>query len=210
MPSTERGSSGFTLLELLAVFAVAVTILALGIPALNNFIVRSKTEGFARETAVLLQRARLEAIKQNRDAVVYLDTVNRGFAAFLDADLDGVFNPSGGPPADYETGRLPLPSGVLFQAPPQDGGPVDVASVDGLSRIEAHGAGDLPAVIFQPNGSVAAIGAFRIGDERGNFLEIRVEPEGTGKVEILKADDNGVFHPAGDLADPDYQPWEWK
>lgn len=200
-------SAGFTLLELLVVFAVLVVAMGLGIPAIHNFIVRSKTEGFARETSVLMQRTRLESIKRNRDGVVYLDTVNRAFAAFLDVDRDGVYNPKDDPFTDYELGRMPLPSGVLFK----DGaGNVDTASVDGLSTIDAQGATGLPAVIFKPNGSVVEVGAFRIADERGNFLEVRVEPEATGKVEILKRlDDDGVYHAAGDVSDSNYKPWKW-
>ena len=104
-PARER-SAGFTLIELLVVMAIVAVAMLLGIPAIQNLIVRSRTEGFARETAVLMQRTRLEAIKMNREGVVHLDPANRRLMAFIDADRDGTFNPNPGAPArTSEIGR---------------------------------------------------------------------------------------------------------
>lgn len=202
-----RGTRGFTLIELFVVLAVLAVAMALGIPAIQNLIVRSKTEGYAREAGVLMQRTRLEAIKMNRDGVVHLDPANRRLVAFIDADRDGTYNPNPGAPyrsADYVLGRLDLPASVEFQDPD---GATGVASVDGLTLVEVD-EDDVPAALFQPDGSVVAIGAFRVGDARENFLEIRVDPAATGRVGVLKYQDDEWLASVDPSAD-NPKPWKW-
>lgn len=180
--------------------AIVAGAMLLGIPAIQNLIVRSRTEGFAREASVLMQRTRLEAIKMNRDGVVRPDTANRRLVAFLDADRDGTFNPDSTQPprtTDYVLGRLPLPANVEFDAPESQ------ALVDGFTLVDGE-----RSAVFQANGSVANEGAFRIGDARGNFLEIRVGPPATGRVQLQKWQDSD-WQPAGDPASPDHKPWKW-
>jgi len=43
-------------------------------------------------------------------------------------------------------------------------------------------------VIFREDGSVLSTGAIRFADPRGNVLEVNVEPQATGRVEIRKYD----------------------
>jgi hypothetical protein len=183
---------------LLVVMAIVAGAMLLGIPAIQNLIVRSRTEGFAREASVLMQRTRLEAIKMNRDGVVRTDAANRRLEAFLDADGDGTFNPNPAAPprtADYVLGRLALPANVEFAAPDSQ------ALIDGFTGAEQ-------LAVFQANGSVADEGAFRIGDARGNFLEVRVGPPATGRVQLQKWQ-NSDWRAAGDPASPDHKPWKW-
>lgn len=201
------GSRGFTLIELFVVLAVLAVAMGLGIPAIQNLIVRSKTEGFAREAGVLMQRTRLEAIRMNRDGVVHLDTGNRQLVAFIDADRDGTFNPNPGAPfrtADYVLARLDLPASVEFREP---GGGTGAVSVDGLSQVSVDGAA-LPAALFRSDGSVAAVGAIRVADARDNFVEIRVEPEATGRVQVRKWQDNEWLASVDPGAETP-KPWKW-
>jgi hypothetical protein len=45
----------------------------------------------------------------------------------------------------------------------------------------------LPNVaVFMPNGSVLDSGAIRIGDKDSNYCEVRIEPEATAKVAVLR------------------------
>jgi prepilin-type N-terminal cleavage/methylation domain-containing protein len=198
-PARER-SAGFTLIELLVVMAIVAVAMLLGIPAIQNLIVRSRTEGFAREAAVLMQRTRLEAIKMNRDGVVRTDAANRLLEAFLDADRDGTFNPDSTQPprtTDYVLGRLALPANVEFDAPEGE------ELIDGFTP-----AGSEQWAVFLPNGSVADEGAFRICDIRENCFEIRVGPPATGRIELLKRQD-GQWLASGTPGEEGFLPWKW-
>lgn len=199
--------AGFTLIELLVVMAILAVAMLLGIPAIQNLIVRSKTEGFAREVAVSLQRARLEAIKMNRAGAAFLDPDSGQLVVFIDADgaLDGGgsrdFAPDPDQPrgsADYLLARLTPPSNVEFRSPDGGGGAV----------VDFTDNGGNQWLIFRPDGSVVDTGAFRIGDIRGNFLEIEVSPAATGRIRLHKYQDEEWLSTV-DPSDPNYKPWKW-
>ncbi len=218
MKPTARGprgrSGGFTLVELLVVLVILATILTLGIPALHNLILRSRTEGFARDLAVTMQRARLESIKKNRPAPVAVDPATKDVVAFLDADGDSAFDPdSGNPPEtlDYAIARLPLPSYLAYEDPD---GKTGEDSIYGASQV-ALGGEERKAAIFRPDGSISDPGtdpeafAFRIADARGNQLEVRVDPPATGRIQIRKYQAPDWLS-SPDPADPDYKTKQWK
>jgi prepilin-type N-terminal cleavage/methylation domain-containing protein len=190
-------ASGFTLIELLVVLAIVSIAMGLGIPAIRNFVLRSQTEGFARDLSALMQRTRLESIKKNRNGAVFLDFGARQAVAFVDSDRDGAFDPTG---TDYVLGRLPLPANLAFKDPVGNTG---VDSIDGFTPVGAEN-----WAVFQPDGSVANQGAFRIGDVRDNFLEVRVAPAATARVTLHKWQ-NGKWLGTVDPSQPGYEPWEW-
>jgi prepilin-type N-terminal cleavage/methylation domain-containing protein len=215
------GSRGFTLIELFVVLAILAVAMGLGIPAIQNLIIRSRTEGFGRDVSVLLQRTRLESIKMNREGVAYLDPATNQLAAFIDADRNGTYNPDPDAAyrtADYELGRMSPPGNVSFE---DEVGATGQASIHGTSTVEVDGA-DLRAAIFQPDGSLMNPGtgdgafAFRIADQRGNVIEVRMAPAGSARIELRKwheTHDGASFNDwlgAGDPADADFRPWEWQ
>lgn len=196
---------GFTLVEAVVVMAVVGLMVAVIVPAIQQQIHRAKLQGCAREAANLLQKARFESIKNNVNAVVEIDSVNNLLFAFADVHGtaatdpgDGLFNPIPAATArttDYEIGRLSLPPGVRFEYPT---GVTDQASIDGF--------GDTNQAIFRSDGSVQDLGAFRFGDRRNNFLETRVEPAATARIEVRKwHDSSGEWRAFGEGGEP----WEW-
>jgi len=89
-------------------------------------------------------------------------------------------------------GALELPDGVRFEAPP---------SQTVIDRLTGN------CFVFLPDGSVQELGAFRIADVRGNFLEIRVEPQATARVHVLKWDETAEDWYTRDQGG---KAWEWK
>jgi len=190
--SPRRSSFGFSLIELLVVVLLISVLALLSAPAIGYWIRRSRHEGIARETSGLLQRAKLQAVRDSVPVVVRLDYDTDeviAFADFNDADGDPVsdliFNPVAGATdgtTDYLIGRLRLPARVSFWGA-GDAAAEGAEAVLGFTAI----AGQSPnAVVFEPNGSVRNRGAFRFGDDRENYIEALVSPEATARIQIRK------------------------
>jgi hypothetical protein len=165
---------------------------------------QAKLRGVAQEVSAMMRLARLNAVKTVTQGVVRIELPSTGkpgrVEAFSDLDANGIF---GG--ADRVLGSSPLPTGVQFMAPPDIAG---TASIDGLSADP--GGASLPRIaIFQRDGSIASVGAFRFADTYGNFLEVRIEPAATARIEVRKAREEGSswnFYASGEGD----QAWEWK
>lgn len=70
MQATREASRlGFTVIELLVTIAVASILLALGVPAFNDLMAKTRTANAANALLGHLQYARSEAIKRGRDRV---------------------------------------------------------------------------------------------------------------------------------------------
>jgi general secretion pathway protein H len=86
---------------------------------------------------------------------------------------------------------LDLPESVSFGEPP---------SADPIEGTD-------DCLVFLPDGSVQEMGAFRIQDVRGNFLEIRVWPQATARVQVRKWDEtDSQWH----TREQGGKAWEWK
>lgn len=62
--------AGFTLIEMMIVVAIISILSALAFPSLSTLIPRTRTKAAARELNGYMQKAKLEAIKQNADCLV--------------------------------------------------------------------------------------------------------------------------------------------
>jgi prepilin-type N-terminal cleavage/methylation domain-containing protein len=202
-----RLHSGFTVIEMILVVAIIGIMATLGLPNLLRTLHRAKLEGIARETSVLMQMARSEAVRQNVPTVVRVDFTRNEVVAFADVDgpavgspSDMIYNPVAGEvhrTTDYEIGRYMLPNRVLFEAPAGDpGGPVKGFTTAGPDQV----------ALFNPNGSIEDLGAIRFADQRGNFLEVRVSPAATARVQVRKWDpDLSAWH----SRNQEDKPWVW-
>lgn len=197
------GEKGFSLVELVVAVTIGLILATIGLPALATLIGRSKIEGTAREMVSTMQLARLEAIKTGFPAVVRIDPALSQLETYVNIEDSGTrwaFDPDATKTyqsTDYRLRLLPLPVGVSFGAPGGGG------EADGLTADPGGGVG---LVIFRPDGSVRDVGAFRVGDSRDNFLEARVEPEGTARIELRKWDaDLGEWLAQGEEG----RSWSW-
>ena len=92
--TTERfpqGRGGFTLVELVVVLTILGIVLLLGLPNLLSIHARRELEGSAERTAVLLRKARYDAIRDGRAVTVALDAGER--SVFVDRDGDLALDP---------------------------------------------------------------------------------------------------------------------
>jgi prepilin-type N-terminal cleavage/methylation domain-containing protein len=163
---------GYTLLEIMVVLAILALALGIGLPNLMQLLFRARLEGIARDTATVMQSARLSAIKNQRPAQVEIDSGTGVISAFVDEDQDNTLDAG-----EIVLGRLNLPAGVLLDAP---GG---MPAVEGFAVV-----GTRAFAVFKSDGSVDVQGAFRMADSRDNYLEIRVAPRGTARIEVRKWD----------------------
>jgi len=178
MPSHQRSpAKGFTLLELLVVMGLMIVLMLLGLPALYNFIQRSKLEGVAHETALMVQAARYNAIKLSKtQSIVALDLATRQVVSCQDNDLNGKCDGT-----DVVLGRYTLPADISFAGPPGD-----VLPTTGLSPDPGGGSANI--AILKADGSIQDAGGIRFADRKQNYLELLVSPQGTARVEVLKWD----------------------
>lgn len=187
--TSKNRSQGYTLIESLVTLAVVSLAMVFAGPTIQNMIRSAKLEGVAREASQLVQRARLESVRRSTQTVVRLDRAGREVIAFADlhgesADdpPDGIFNPLVGLApgrTDYLLASTTMPSGVSPAAPAGQ----DV--IEGLTTIPDAD----PVMLLLPDGSAEAVGAYRFGDARENYLEIRVEPRATARVTVAKWDE---------------------
>jgi hypothetical protein len=169
-----------------------LTVALLSVPQFLSMIYRGRIEGTARETVVLLRAVRLKAITNSCYGVVMIDPAERAIIGFVDRNRNGELDTAATPP-DTIVAKIGLASMLDFK---DEAGHTGLASLRGLDDNPDVPGPDPVAdqrVIYREDGSVLDIGAIRIGDTRGNVLEVNVEPLGSGKIQIRKYQDTGYF-----------------
>lgn len=197
------------MIELLVVLALAAILMSFGIPALMNTMRQGKLRGVASSTLMLMRQARLDAIKTGGQGVVQLvppedpDVDLPMVLAYSDRNSNRIFDDG-----EPEIGRIVLPNGVRFLAPP------DEEDEDSVADFSEDPENDINIAVFTGNGSMwdGDVGAFRFGDVRGNFLEVRVSNM-AGQMVIQKCrvcetndPDDWYMHKEGEEGEA----WVWK
>ena len=98
---------GFTMLESAIVIAVICIIAAISLPRLNNSMREHRVNAAMRQIIDTVKRAKTQAVSENRDSAVAVDTAGRRIGVVF-------FN------EDATVNRIefiPLPEGVSFQRP---------------------------------------------------------------------------------------------
>jgi len=164
---TRRGEGGFTIVELLVVLVVIGLMAAWGLPSMVQLLNRIRLTRAADETVVFMQRARLEAIKRSTTTQVTYNVATAKAPGSFEVTATGVSTPLLGP--------SPLPKGIELW------GPTD-SSAEGTHSKRNWTTGPT----FNSDGSVDQTGAFRLRDQNGNYLEVNIEFQGTGKPVVRK------------------------
>ena len=204
---------------------VAVIILILGtfgFPALQQMLNRSKLQGSAREISVHLGSSRIAAMRLGRNVVVKPSFEEKSLISFVDDnenfaqdlgedELSKLVIPGiGGGKAI----RLMGPDGV--EGTDEDPG----AALEGLTTIDSADplVPDIRVAVFEPDGSIRQSGGIRISDGKSpaNVFEVRIEPEATARIEVLKyvfGDNRGYTHDVdpgtGSWFGQGGNMWEW-
>lgn len=183
---------GFNLVEIVLALSIAVGVGAVSAPPLAGYLHRSKLQGASYEMSVLMRAARSIAITRGSPVVVHMGSDGGELVAFADLhgeDLakspDGLFNPIDGRPqrmTDYEVGRVRIPNGVAFVDHDGNQGADAVTGFNNPNPIPDKQA------VFLEDGSIRSSGAFRIGDGRGNFLQIAAAPVAQARIDVQKWD----------------------
>ena len=216
-----RTRKGFTIFEFLVIMAVMGALITVGLPAFIQWIKRAQVLGFVRAAATNMQVARTEAIKGQFPVVVQPDFGRQEILIFANVDNDPTFtfNPDTTQThrtVDYVIARMNVPVERNIRLwHPGDGGPDGANALTGLTVTSATE----PAVVFLPSGRVEDTGGIHVADNRGNFFSVRVEPEATAKVRILKWDDSpswgtpwddgDYFFPRGRHPTDNVPMWRW-
>lgn len=105
--STARSARGFTVIEATIAVFIASVIVAFSTPKIINAMRQYRVSMAARQLADLIQRAKVEAVSQNRNVTLRIDTTNNR-AGLVIRDAAG---------AEVGVQYIPLPQGVRFVLP---------------------------------------------------------------------------------------------
>jgi prepilin-type N-terminal cleavage/methylation domain-containing protein len=155
---------GFTLLELVIVLVLIGVMTTYAVPQLSEWSSDQRVKGAAREIADAFAVARIEAIRTQRNQIVFV----QGDASTLvldDTDGDGVAD------AGEPTQSFPAPDDVALAATqastpaPSDPDPLDAFDAGGISFVDLAGIVNTNAVLFLPSGVpvVFSTGPFAAG-----------------------------------------------
>lgn len=206
-PRRASGAKGFTLLELMVVITILIIGVTVGFPTLSKMIHRERLLAFVRGASLELARARQEAIRRHTPVVVEPRLAEHRLHVFVNTDLDddAEFDPAAGDES-IDSWALPTESPVYFHGP-ADKNPDGPDAIDGLT---ARPSGGENVFVFDPDGSIRDVGAVRVADTIGNFIEVRVSPQATGRIVLRKWDENASkFYEQGHDPNTGENLWKW-
>ena len=91
--ATARPNSGFSLIELLVVMAVMLVVAAFAIPTMTSSMDAYRMRGSLTSISGLIQRARIQAVKQDTSQRIHFATVNNKVVVFVTTATDSATQP---------------------------------------------------------------------------------------------------------------------
>lgn len=156
-------ASGFTLMELMVTIAIIAILSAIAIPNIIAWVPKFKIGGAARDVLAILQKTRVQAVKENTNFVLMFDTGNARYTAFRD---DGA-----GTPANSGNGVLDGGEAVIVQNTLANGVDISATTLPG----------DL--VAFDTQGIASTAGTITLTDNSGNVRQISLELAGSSRIQ---------------------------
>ena len=107
----EKTSSGFTLVELVAVMAIMAITAAIATPNIIGWRLNRDFTTSLQRVISMMNSARMHAVKENTPTVIVFDLVENQFRAFVDTGKDRAWNPG----EDALIGFYKIPNGVKIR-----------------------------------------------------------------------------------------------
>ncbi len=152
--------SGFSLLEITVVCLVAAVVMAIATPKITRAMREYRLNITLRQLSDIIQKAKVEAVAENRKASLVVDSTNRKVGLIVyDANLTVI-----------RTEYIPLPQGVVFVrpanlTPPISGAPTNKdISFPGQNGSTTVFQQDFTSRGFPSVASAGAINAIYLGD----------------------------------------------
>jgi prepilin-type N-terminal cleavage/methylation domain-containing protein len=112
--------SGFSMIELMVVVAIALVLMAMGTPLYRQMVYGIRLRSAGSDLSALMQRARIQAARQNAINTIAYRAVNGAEEAYIDLNLNGQWD-AGEPIINFSPSIIPAagaPTGVGGQPTP--------------------------------------------------------------------------------------------
>jgi len=164
-----RSEAGFSLIELAVVLVLLGLIVAVGMPALQDWLERYRVRTAAQGLAAEMQLQRMRAVSRNTAHAIIFNAANGTYTSWEGDPVNGLVN-------QLSVVPVTLPFGVTFTDPVDD-------------PIELSWSGNDDVAVFHPDGSVntrlAQDDEITLTNSIGDSFRVVIN-QVTGRVQVLE------------------------